>query len=260
MELKQYNIEPTDENILAALRQDITGRNAALAPFLEIIDHASLSSLALNGDWGSGKTFFIKQAMMLLQWADADSGLDASFRSELNLLLKNEQSRLTAPTLSGPYRAVYYNAWLYDDHNDPIQSLLYFLSVTFGKQYGVCSLKAAELFSGAVQTLAKWKGLDLDALADSLRSGDSLKDVKELESVKFSLQEAFHDLLGDTYSLVVFVDELDRCSPAYAVRFLERVKHFLTAPKSSSYSPRTCASWAPRFKTSTVRILTAPST
>lgn len=231
MELKQYNIEPTDENVLASLREDITGRNAFLAPFLEIIDLSFVSTLALNGNWGSGKTFFIKQAMMLLQWADADSGLDAGFRGELDLLIKNEQSGLTASTLSGPYRTVYYNAWLYDDHNDPIQSLLYFLSVTFGRQYGVRSPKAAELFSGAVQTLARWKGLDLDALADSLRSDDPLNEVKELESVKFSLQEAFHDLLGDTYSLVIFVDELDRCSPAYAVRFLERIKHFFDCPK-----------------------------
>lgn len=231
MELKQYNIEPTDENILAALRQDVIGRNTFLSPFLEIIDHSFVSTLALNGDWGSGKTFFIKQADMLLQWADDDSGLDIGIRRELDLLIKNEQSALTSPTLSGPYRAVYYNAWLYDDHNDPIRSLLYFLSITFNKQYGVCSPKAAELFSGAVQTLAKWKGVDLDALAKSLWANDSLKEVKDLESVKFSLQEAFHDLLGDTYSLVIFIDELDRCSPAYAVRFLERVKHFFDCPK-----------------------------
>ena len=126
MELKQYNIEPTDENVLASLREDVTGRNAFLAPFLEIIDHSFVSTLALNGNWGSGKTFFIKQVMMLLQWADADSGLDAGFRGELDLLLKNEQSGLTAPALSGTYRTIYYNAWLYDDHNDPIRSLLYF--------------------------------------------------------------------------------------------------------------------------------------
>ena len=105
---------------------------------------------------------------MLLQWADNDSGLDIGIRRELDLLIRNEQSALTSPSLSGPYRAVYYNAWLYDDHNDPIRSLLYFLSITFNKQYGACSPKAAELFSSAEQTLAKWKGVDLDALAKSL--------------------------------------------------------------------------------------------
>lgn len=231
MELKQYNMEPTDENILTSLRLNITGRNASLVPFLEIIDHTFISALALNGDWGSGKTFFIKQAIMLLKWRNPDSDLSADYRAQLDSLVKNDQSSLTEPVLSGPYRTVYYNAWLYDDHNDPIRSLLYFLSVTFGMQYGVRSPKAAELFSGAVQTLAKWKGLDLDALAESLRSGDSLEEIKDLESIKVSLQEAFHDLLGDTYSLLIFVDELDRCSPTYAVRFLERVKHFFDCPK-----------------------------
>ena len=43
--------------------------------------------------------------------------------------------------------------------------------------------------------------------ADSSLDADFLKEVKELESVKFSLQEAFHDLLGDTYSLIIFADE-----------------------------------------------------
>lgn len=225
MELKQYNIEPTDENILKSMRENTAGRNAALAPFLELIDHDFVSTLALNGDWGSGKTFFIKQAILLLEYLDPASALDLDVRKSIEAIFKYERG-LTCPSLSRPYRAVYYNAWLYDDHNDPIRSLLYFLSVTFGRDYGIRDPKAAELFSGAVKALAKWKDVDLDALADALSSDDLLADVKSMEDVKQALQEAFHDLLGDGHSLVVFVDELDRCSPMYAVRLLERVKHF----------------------------------
>lgn len=231
MELKQYNIEPTDENILKALCENTAGRNAALPPFLEIIDHDFVSTLALNGDWGSGKTFFIKQAILLLNCLDPKSELDEDIRAVVEGLFSPEASGLARPDISGPYRAVYYNAWLYDDHNDPIQSLLYFLSITFGREYGSRDPGAAALFSGALKALAKWRCMDLDALVDALSSGDLLADVKTMEEVKLSLQEAFHDLLGDDYSLAVFVDELDRCSPMYAVRFLERVKHFFDCPK-----------------------------
>lgn len=229
MELKQYNIEPTDENILRSMRENTAGRNAALAPFLELIDHDFVSTLALNGDWGSGKTFFIKQAILLLEYLDPASALDMDGRKSIEAVFQYKRD-LTRPSLSRPCRAVYYNAWLYDDHSDPIRSLLYFLSVTFDRDYGIRDPKAAELFSGAVEALAKWNDVDLDALADALSSDDLLADVKSMEDVKQALQEAFHDLLGDEYSLVIFVDELDRCSPMYAVRFLERVKHFFDCP------------------------------
>lgn len=231
MELKQYNIEPTDENILASLHRNTAGRNSALSPFLEIIDHDLVSTLALNGDWGSGKTFFIKQAILLLNYLDPNSSLDPDVRTAIRDILQNQKNGLTPPVLYAPYRAVYYNAWLYDDHNDPIQSLLYFLSVTFGRDYGIRDPEAAKLFAGVVTTLTKWKGADLDTLVPSLSSTDLLAEVRTMEDVKQAMQEAFHDLLGDAYSLVVFVDELDRCSPMYAVRFLERVKHFFDCPK-----------------------------
>lgn len=45
MELKQYNIEPTDENILKSMRENTAGRNAALAPFW------SLSTMILCPRW-----------------------------------------------------------------------------------------------------------------------------------------------------------------------------------------------------------------
>lgn len=40
------------------------------------------------------------------------------------------------------------------------------------------------------------------------------------------LKKLLTDAIGDQHSkMVVFVDELDRCSPSYAIRFLERLKH-----------------------------------
>ena len=57
MELKKDNIESTDENVLAFIHQDVAGRNVSLVSFREIIDYSFVSALALNGDWGSGKSF-----------------------------------------------------------------------------------------------------------------------------------------------------------------------------------------------------------
>lgn len=231
MELKRYNIEPTDENVLDSFLRDVTGRNAELYAFLEIIGHDSVSSLALNGDWGSGKTFFVKQAALLMEFMSPKPNLDAEIRLKLEKFYEsgrgshNQRPRIT------PCRVVYYDAWLYDDHEDPIQSLLYFLSVTLKKKYGRQQPEATRIFSAIVKTLAKWKGADFDALVEPFQTEDASATIQTLEEMKLSLQEAFNDLLEDIYTLVIFVDELDRCKPTYAIRFLERIKHFFNCPK-----------------------------
>ena len=226
VKLKKYNIEPTSENVLNSIKDNTTGRNSALSSFIEVIDHQYVSSLALNGDWGSGKTFFIKQAIMMLQYLNTDSGLDEAIRVELDRILSNTRNALQRPDISNKYVVLYYDAWLYDDHKDPIQSLLYFMSISLDKNYGIRSPDAKKLFLGAIETIAKWKNIDVTA--DMFMPENHVEKIESLEDVKLSLQEAFHDLLDEKYSLVIFVDELDRCSPAYAIRFLERVKHFLT--------------------------------
>ncbi|MBX9817384.1 MAG: KAP family NTPase, partial [Burkholderiaceae bacterium] len=54
------------------------------------------------------------------------------------------------------------------------------------------------------------------------------KRLQELAERKESIEQLKKLLRGavpQNGKIVVFVDELDRCSPAYAIRFLERIKH-----------------------------------
>ncbi len=70
--------------------------------------------------------------------------------------------------------------------------------------------------------------------------GDQAKEfvadtIKQFEDDKKSM-EAFLGLLTEYASalekpLVVFIDELDRCRPDFAVRTIERIKHFFDVPK-----------------------------
>ena len=107
MLLRQYNMQPTCENILYTIEENFSGRNSALAPFLEIIDHDFISTLALNGNWGSGKTFFIKQAMLLLEYLDPTSSLDSDTRSRIDAILATScVNGLICPQLSRSYHAV----------------------------------------------------------------------------------------------------------------------------------------------------------
>ena len=58
-----------------------------------------------------------------------------------------------------------------------------------------------------------------------------LKKIEDYESEKESIEHLKSKLKEiakktDLKKIVVFIDELDRCRPNYAIEFLERVKHF----------------------------------
>jgi hypothetical protein len=65
--LKSYELQPTYDNIFDTFIEDSIGRDRSLYWFIEIINSIEDScSIALEGHWGSGKTFFVKQVKMIL--------------------------------------------------------------------------------------------------------------------------------------------------------------------------------------------------
>lgn len=66
--MKNYSFKPTDKNTLELLRTNSIGRLQYALRFITLLSHMEddCYSIALNGDWGSGKTFFIKQAKLIL--------------------------------------------------------------------------------------------------------------------------------------------------------------------------------------------------
>ena len=65
--MKSYELQPTYENLLNTYLNDTIARDMDVFSFIEILDSIDDScSIALDGGWGSRKTFFVKQSKMIL--------------------------------------------------------------------------------------------------------------------------------------------------------------------------------------------------
>lgn len=223
--MKRNELDPTYENLLSTLRIDAINRNQELCDFMKFIDNVEGHvNLSIDGYWGSGKTFFVKQAVMILDYYR--NGL-----SDENEQLKQilEKPPFKDLVMKNTFSTVYYDSWLNDDHGDPLLSLIYSII----KQSDVISNNAAKksAISGKVNKLVE-AGLglcgirmDIESLFKSPES--YTKKIDDSEHMKDLINQIFDDLIVESSSkLIIFVDELDRCKPNYAVQILEKIKHF----------------------------------
>lgn len=76
-------LEPTYENLKKHYLNDTIGRNDDLFYFVRILSGLnSGSAVALNAVWGSGKTFFVRQAKMLIDIYNPNSDIDTECLNE----------------------------------------------------------------------------------------------------------------------------------------------------------------------------------
>ena len=64
--MKRFDLPSTPENIKTTLINDKINRNEDLVAFVNLINSVEdCYSIALDSQWGSGKTFFVKQAKLI---------------------------------------------------------------------------------------------------------------------------------------------------------------------------------------------------
>lgn len=167
--------------------------------------------ISLHGEWGSGKTFFLRR------WVQQ---------------LRNER-----------FPTFYYNAWSDDYSSTPIVSILSALEdVRPNARAAAHSLRAAAtsfLLSAPVNLLKAQTGVDLAALGldpKSLSDKDTLFDAYRTHRshqriMRTELTRLSSFLSGDSsLPTICVIDELDRCRPTFAIELLETVKHVFDIP------------------------------
>lgn len=126
------------------------------------------------------------------------------------------------------YATVYYDAWTYDNHDDPILSLVYAASQS--GQKADLSDSPSHVLEAAAAVFDAFTGKNLTSLVKGLGKveiKDRLSEIRDTEELKSKIHEFIDTLTAEKANqLVFFIDELDRCKPDYAIRFLERIKHY----------------------------------
>lgn len=226
--MNKYDILPTETNLVLSIKNDTTGRNSNLCNLLRLLNFQQDSlSIAINGSWGTGKTFFIKQCQLML---------DNAFAQESE---NNREVILARKTLFSPesltdiqkthFRTAYYDAWEHDSEEDPIASLIRCLATTDWSAIAKESLgKVAEIGASILDAMT---GTNLKDLSKTLKDDSSnLSKLDNLEQIKKQFNATLAKLAPKQGQLIIFIDELDRCKPTYAVKLLERIKHYFNNP------------------------------
>ena len=203
-------LRPLTDNPVASLDADAFG----FRPYIEELNAAILAAeplpitVGVFGPWGAGKSTFMRIWENLLSFA---------------------------PTT----RTLWFNPWKYDQKIQVWAALIQSLLAEIG-----LNTELADRVRKLART-ATWLGLRsslgiaataatggivgapvLDNIVNRLADEDS-KEYREINRFETDFAEAVENFVGDNGRLVVFVDDLDRCTPAAALSVLEALKLFL---------------------------------
>ncbi len=233
--MKKYVQEATDINIWKSLKENSFGRGKDIQEFIEGLELIEGNVfISLDAKWGDGKTFFVRQIEETLKYFRAEQ-METEEKPLKDLdsyeYLKDSVA-VKQTTVEHIYLPVYYNAWMYDDHNDPLMSLLLVMTKQCGGFYNtkINTKSLGERMIAVVSSLPiSIKKINPATLIKDIQEEnmDILSAVKTEEDIKECVRNVFNEIIVEkTEKLVVFIDELDRCKPSFAIEMLERIKHY----------------------------------
>lgn len=231
--MKKLAEEATIENVLESIKKNKFNRTQDVIDFIMALEQIEGNMfISLDAKWGSGKTFYVRQIEQTLIY------LTKRFK---RLDIENDfaeafsNSPLSKINLDYTYLPIYYNAWLYDNHVDPLMSLMLIVTKEY-KEYCGSKLKIGS-FTDKVAELLDFTSISISGvqiggnfrnIKEAMQGKDILSEVKTEDEIRDKVKEIFDSIIVENVQkLVIFIDELDRCRPSFAIEMLERIKHYL---------------------------------
>ena len=189
-----------------------------------IAENKATTSFAINGMWGSGKTFVLDM-----------------FEEKLSQYQSEE-------TAFDKYFIVHYNCWKYDYYEEPLVAIVAAMIDIINEKtrlwndekkkakiLGILKSVGMALLSMANGNIKEKTGVDIKKVFKVVKRGEKEGEEKYEKSneydVYFSFKQALDRMqklmmeLSEEQTIVFVVDELDRCLPEYAIKVLERLHH-----------------------------------
>ena len=171
-----------------------------------------LNTLCVNSQWGTGKTWFVHM------W--------------INMLKTDYSDKIIS---------VYYNAWENDDFDNAFVPLLAEIDGQLFEKYSGFNFDNLKKAAGEVAKTAVFNGIktatggivDLKPAIEKLDKKTPYESFVSIYNSQKEERSNFIDELSkfaterkEPKKIFIFIDELDRCRPTFAIETLERIKHF----------------------------------
>lgn len=205
-------------------RIDLLDRGTFIQNVIKVVNQLSENKkgccFAIEGGWGVGKTFVIE---------------------EVEEILKETQSE---ETNTDKYFVFHYNCWQHDYYEEPAVAIISAMIASIQKDNVIANenidntvkvgyeLAVDKLKEIAGTFIENKIGVNLISLADDVKekkeeAENSVFEFDELFNFSKTIEKARENLqeIAKERTIVLAVDELDRCIPQYAIKVLERLHH-----------------------------------
>lgn len=211
--MKRATLEATDENILGLIREQEKNndRNQEIIEFIEGLERIGENKfISLDARWGEGKTFYVRQIEKTLEYQTLnyfkkEAGGDENIQDELEKLQPYfKGTELEKQIITHSYLPIYYDAWLYDNHSDPLMSLLLVISKKCIQQINTTRAKnlserLGEIASSISFGLQFFKGsqisIDGQKVINAFKDIDILEEVKTAEELRVKVKQILNEVL-----------------------------------------------------------------
>lgn len=201
------------------MQQDHLSRQSFIDLLKNIIANQSADSkgysIAIDGEWGSGKTWVLTELEQQLSQAE-----------------------------NNKYLIFHYNVWENDYYEEPLVAIL---SILISSLQDLKTLNEkngnTKIISKSITTLLKLAGSVVEkkwginpseifestkdltvAISDKKLTKEDFNSLLPLENTLKVIKEVLSDI-SKKYKIILIVDELDRCLPEYSIKVLERLHH-----------------------------------